>query len=84
MLSHQMAITTGRALRGAIAAVIVAVTVAGCQISSISSPDPASCKAAIQAQYLKDKGHLGAEPSVCKGLPKAQVELFTQQVLKGK
>jgi hypothetical protein len=81
MLSHQMSVTTGRALRGAIAAVIVAVTVSACQISS---PDPAACKAAIQAQYLKGKGHLGAEPSVCKGLSKAQVERFTQQVLEGK
>jgi hypothetical protein len=82
MLSHQMAITTGRALRGAIAAVIVAVTVTACQ--QISSPDPAACKAAIQAEYLKGKGHLGAEPSVCKGLSRAQVERFTQQVLEGK
>lgn len=81
MLSHKMAITAGRALRGAIAAVIVAVMVTACQISS---PDPASCKAAIQAEYLKGKGHLGAEPSICKGLPKAQVKLFTQQVLQGK
>jgi hypothetical protein len=83
MLSPKVAITTGSALRGAVAAVIVAVTLTGCQISQISSPDPASCKAALEAQYLKDKGHLGAEPSLCKGLPKAQVQRFTQQVLDG-
>jgi hypothetical protein len=76
-----MAISTGRALRAVIAAVIVALMLTACQISS---PDPAACKAAIQAEYLKGKGHLGAEPSVCKGLPKAQVERFTQQVLEGK
>ncbi|HEX6523750.1 MAG TPA: hypothetical protein VF070_27680 [Streptosporangiaceae bacterium] len=77
-----MSVTTGRALRGAIAAVIVAVSVTACQ--QITSPDPAACKAALQAEYLKDKGHLGAEPSVCKGLSKAQVEQYTQQVLEGK
>lgn len=76
-----MAITTSRALRGAIAAAIVALTVTAC---GISAPDPAACKAEIQAEYLKGKGHLGAEPSMCKGLPKAQVQQLTRQVLEGK
>jgi hypothetical protein len=72
---------TSKALRAAIAAVIVALTVTSC---GISAPDPAACKAAIQAEYLKGKGHLGAEPEICKGLPKAQVQRFTQQVLEGR
>jgi hypothetical protein len=81
MLSHEMTTMTSKALRAAIAAVIVALTVTSC---GISAPDPAACKAAIQAEYLKGKGHLGAEPAICKGLPKAQVQRFTQQVLEGR
>lgn len=80
---------TSRVLRAAVAAVIVALTAAAC---GVSSPDPAACKAAIQAQYLKaqylktgaGKGHSGAEPALCKGLPQAEVRRFTQQVLQGK
>jgi len=81
---HEMAIMTSRALRAVCAAVIVAVTITACQDTS---SDPAACKAALQAQYVKAKpGHdqLGPEPANCKGLPKAEVQRFTQQVLQGK
>jgi predicted small lipoprotein YifL len=84
MPSHEMAIMTSRALRAVIAAVIVALTITAC---GISGPDPAACKAAMQAQYVKAKagqGHFGAAPAACTGLPKAEVQRFAQQVVEGK
>ncbi len=84
MLSHEVAAMTSSALRAVITAVIIAVTVAAC---GISGPDPAACKAAMQAQYLKamaGEGHFGAELAACKGLPKAEVQMFAQQVLEGR
>jgi predicted small lipoprotein YifL len=84
MLSHKVTITTSRALRAAVAAVIVALTLNGC---GFTGPDPAACKAALQAEYVKataGKGHFNPDPPACKGLPKAQVQQFAQQVLEGK
>jgi hypothetical protein len=84
MLSHEVTITTSRALLAAIAAAIVALAVTGC---GFTGPDPAGCKAALQAEYVKataGKGQFNPDPPACKGLPKAQVEQFAEQVLKGK
>jgi hypothetical protein len=84
MLSHEVTITTSRALRAAIAAVLVALMVNGC---GFTGPDPAACKAALQAEYVKataGQGHFNANPPACKGLQKAQVQQLVQQVLDGK
>jgi hypothetical protein len=84
MLSHEMATMTSRALRGVIAAAIIALTVTACDISR---PDPAACKAAMQAQYVRataGQGRFGPVPSACKGLPKSEVQRFAQQVLQGR
>jgi hypothetical protein len=84
MLSHQVTFTTSRAMRAAIAAAIAALAVTGC---GFTGPDPAGCKAALQAEYVKvtaGQGHFNPDPPACKGLPKAQVQQFAQQVLEGK
>jgi hypothetical protein len=73
-----------RALPAAIAALIAALIVTAC---GITGPDPAACKAAFQAEYVKaiaGKEHFGAEPAICKGLPKAEVQRFAQQVQEGR
>jgi hypothetical protein len=80
------ALLTSRALapRAAIAAVIVALTVTAC---GYTGPDPAACKAALQASYVKasaGKGHFDADPAACKGLPKDEVQRFAQQVQAGR
>ena len=78
------ALVANRAPRAAIAAVIVALTVAAC---GYTGPDPAACKAALQASYVKasaGKGHFDADPAACKGLPKAQVQRLVQQVQEGR
>lgn len=77
-----MVMTCRALLRAVLAAVIVALTIAGC---GVSGPDPAACKAALQAQYLKaaGTGHPGPEPAACKGLPAAEVQRFAQQVQQG-
>ena len=80
MLSRKAIIS--RALRLALAVVLAALMITACD--RITSPDPAACKAALQAQYLKGNGHFGAEPAQCKGLQKAQVQLFVQQIQEGK
>lgn len=82
MLSRKAAIVTSRALRFAIAVVLAALMIAACD--KLTSPDPAVCKAALQAQYLKGNGHFGAEPSQCKGLPNAQVQQFVRQIQEGR
>lgn len=67
------------------AAVMIALAVTGCS-RNYFVPDPASCKAAMQAQYLKaaaGQGRFGTEPANCKGLPKAQVQLFERQITAG-
>jgi len=41
----------------------------------------------MQAEYLKamaGQGHFGAEPAVCKGLPKAEVQRFALQITAGR
>lgn len=84
MLSHDRAITTSRVLRAAGAAAIVALTINAC---GVTGPDPAACKAAMQAEYVKataGEGHFGIVPAACKGLPKDEVERFAQQVAQGK
>jgi hypothetical protein len=84
MRSSEMATITSRALRCVIAAVFVALTVTACDISS---PDPAACKAAMQAQYVRataGQGHFGTVPKACKGLPKSEVQMLARQVLEGK
>ena len=73
-----------RALRAVSATVTAALTVTAC---GVSGPDPAACKAGLQAQYVKataGQGHFGAEPAACKGLPKAEVQRFARQVLEGR
>ena len=40
--------------------------------------------AVIAAVILAGKGHFGTEPAVCKGLPKAELQRFTEQILAGK
>jgi hypothetical protein len=81
MLSRKAAIITSRALRFVIAVVLAALMITACE--RITSPDPAACKAALQAEYLKGGGHFGAEPPLCEGLPKAQVQRFIQQIKEG-
>ena len=84
MGSNEMATVTSRVFRGVIAAAFVALTVTACDISS---PDPAACKAAMQAQYLKataGQGHFGTALPACKGLPKSEVAQFAQQILEGR
>jgi hypothetical protein len=84
MFSREMAITTSRALRAAIAAVIVALMVTAC---GVTGPDPTACKEALQAEWVKavaGKGHFDADPPACKGLPEAQVQRFVREVQQGK
>jgi hypothetical protein len=80
-----MAIMTSRALAAVIAAMVIALAVTACGQNYLG-PDPAACKAAMQAEYVKamaGEGHFGAEPALCKGLPKAQLQRFAQQILAG-
>jgi hypothetical protein len=77
---------TSRALaaRAAVVAVIVALAVAAC---GYTGPDPAACKAALQASYVKataGQGHFNADPAACKGLAKDQVQQLVQQVQEGR
>jgi hypothetical protein len=72
------------AVRAAIAAVIVALAVAAC---GYTGPDPAACKAALQASYVKataGQGHFNTDPPACKGLQKDQVQQLAQQVREGR
>jgi hypothetical protein len=83
MFSHEMAIMTSRALRVAIAAVIVALMVTAC---GVTGPDPAACKGALQAEWVKavaGKGQFNADPPACKGVPESQVHQFVQEVQQG-
>lgn len=87
MLSHEIAVMTGRAVRAAIAAVIVAlvaVVVTACNNGNVvTGPNPTACKEALQAQYVKavaGKAHFTTDLPACKGLPADQVRLFAQQV----
>ena len=80
MVSPQMA---SGALRAVTGAVIVALLVAACDVAN---PDPAACKASLQASYVKSlagKGQFNPDPAACKGLPKAEVQRFIQQVQHG-
>ena len=64
---------------------IVALTVTACGASELD-PDPAACKAALQAQYLKavaDHQTAGAEPAICRKLPRSQVQRFAAQIQAG-
>lgn len=84
MLSHDRAITTSRVLRAAVAAIIVALTVNAC---GVTGPDPAACKAALQAEYVKataGKGNFDTVPEACKELPKDQVQRFMQEIQDAK
>jgi hypothetical protein len=86
MHSHDMAIMSSRALAAVIAVVIIALAVTACDKSYLG-PDPAACKAAMQAEYVKattDGGHTGAEPAACKGLPKAELQRFAADIRAGK
>jgi hypothetical protein len=76
---------SARALAAVIAAVAILLAVAGCGDRPLT-PDPAACKAALQAQYLETaagKAHPGTEPAICKGLPAAQVRRFALQIQTG-
>jgi hypothetical protein len=87
MLNHEIAVMTRRAVRAAIAAVIVAVAVTACNGNGVTGPDPAACKAALQAQYVKalaGKAHFETDLPACKGLPESEVQRFAQQVQQGK
>jgi hypothetical protein len=62
--------------------VTVTLTVTACGASALD-PDPAACKAALQAQYLKAAANgkpPGAEPALCRKLPQAQVRQFAAQL----
>jgi hypothetical protein len=75
-----------RALATVIAAVIIAPAVAACN-GAYLAPDPATCKAALQAEYLKaaaGQGRFETAPAACKGLPKAQVRRFVLQITAGR
>lgn len=81
---NRMARTFPGTLRAAIAPAIVALMICGC---GVTGPDAAACKAAMQAQYVRatgGEGHFGAELAACKGLPKAEVKRFAQQILQGR
>ena len=72
------------ALRAATCAVILALMVTAC---GYTGPDPAACKAALQASWVKasaGKGHFDADPPACKGLQKDQVQRLAQQVQAGR
>jgi hypothetical protein len=87
MLSHEIAVLTRRAVRAAIAAVIVAVAVTACNGNGVTGPDPATCKAALQAQYVKalaGKARFETNLPACKGLPEAEVQQLAQQVQQGR
>lgn len=84
MFSHEMATMTSRALRAAIAAVVVALMVTAC---GVTGPDPDACKATLQAEWVKalaGKAHFNPDPPACKGLPAAEVQRFVQQVQQGR
>jgi len=81
-----MTIMTSKAVAAAIAAVSIALTVSACGPNTYFGPDPAACKAAMEAQYLKataGQGHFGAALADCKGLPAAEMRLFAKQVQAG-
>jgi hypothetical protein len=83
MLSREMALTASGPLRAAAGAAIVALLVSAC---GVSGPDPAACKGAMQASYVKalaGQGQFDPDPAACKGLPKAQVQRFARQVQAG-
>jgi hypothetical protein len=85
MLNHEIAVMTGRAVRAAIAAVIVAVVVTACN-GGVTGPNPTACKGALQAQYVKalaGKAHFDTDLPACKGLPADQVQRFAQEVQQG-
>jgi hypothetical protein len=87
MVSHQIAVPAARAVRAAIAAVIVIVAVTACNGNGITGPDPATCKAALQAQYVKalaGKAHFETNLPSCKGLPESEVQRLAQQVQQGR
>jgi hypothetical protein len=90
MRSHEIAVMTGRGVRAVIAAVIVAVVavmVTACNGNGVTGPDPATCKAALQAQYVKaqaGKAHFTTNLPSCKGLPEAEVQQLAQQVKQGR
>jgi hypothetical protein len=87
MLSHQIALRSGRAVRAAVAAVIVAVAVTACNGNGVTGPDPATCKAALQAQYVKalaGKAHFETNLPACKGLPESEVQQLAKQVQQGR
>jgi hypothetical protein len=87
MLSHKIAVLAGRAVRAAIAAVVVAVAVTACDGNGVTGPDAASCKAALQAQYVKaqaGKAHFETNLPACKGLPASEVQQFAKQVQQGR
>jgi hypothetical protein len=74
-----------KAAATAIATAAIALSVTACGQNALA-PDPAACKAALQAQYLKagaGQGKVGATPAVCKGVPKAELQRFTQQIQAG-
>jgi hypothetical protein len=80
-----MTIMSRKALATAIAAAMIALTVTACSQGYLG-PDPAACKAAMQAQYLKSldgKARFGAALPVCKGLPEAELRRFAQQIRAG-
>jgi hypothetical protein len=72
-----------RVLCSVAGAVLAVLAVTGCDVAS---PDPAACKAAIQAELLKAGPGITelSVPKACKGLPKSEVELFMRQVLLGR
>ncbi len=74
------------AVTKASAAVIIALSVTACNQNYLA-PDPAACKAAMQAQYVQaaaGQRHSSALPAACKGLPKSQVRLFAGQIRAGR
>lgn len=86
MRSHEIAVMTGRAVRAAIAAVVVAVVVTACNGNEVTGPNPTVCKEALQAQYVKalaGKAHFTTDLPACKGLPADQVQRFAQEVEHG-
>jgi len=85
MRSHEIAVLTGKAVRAAIAAVIVAVVVTACN-GGVTGPNPTACKEALQAQYVKalaGKARFTTDLPACKGLPADQVQRFAQEVQQG-
>jgi hypothetical protein len=63
------------------------VAVTACNGNGITGPDPATCKAALQAQYVKalaGKAHFETNLPSCKGLPESEVQRLAQQVQQGR